>query len=214
VSVTIYVEGGGVGDPSLTKCRKGFGIFFERLLPGKVRVKVVACGSRSEAFRKFRTAHQGVMPGDYVILLVDSEEPVEPHVSPWDYLGKREGDKWPKPKSATDDQIHLMVQCMEAWFMADREAVVEHFDKGLKTDDLPSPVNGDIERISKATITAALEKAARKVGKAVGTEKRAYHKVQDGFPLLEVIDPERVCRASQHVDRLRGILESILPDRP
>jgi len=103
---------------------------------------------------------------------------------------------------------------MEAWFMADREAVVEHFDKGLKTDDLPSPVNGDIERISKATITAALEKAARKVGKAVGTEKRAYHKVQDGFPLLEVIDPERVCRASQHVDRLRGILESILPDRP
>jgi hypothetical protein len=131
VSVTIYVEGGGVGNASLTKCRKGFGIFFERLLLGKDRVKVVACGGRSKAFKKFRTAHQGVMPGDYVILLVDSEGPVEAHVSPWDYLVKREGDKRLKPKSATDDQVHLMVQCMEAWLMADREAVVEHFDKGL-----------------------------------------------------------------------------------
>ncbi len=212
MSVTIYVEGGGVGDPSLTKCRKGFRIFFERMLPGKDRVEVVACGSRSEAFKKFRTAQQGVMPGDYVILLVDSEESVEPHVSPWDHLGKREGDKWPKPKSATDDQVHLMVQCMEAWFMADREAVVEHFDKGLKTDDLPSPVNGDIERISKATITAALEKAARKVGKAMGTEKRAYHKVEDGFPLLERVNPEKVCKASKHAHRLRETLKKKLPD--
>ena len=38
------------------------------------------------------------MPGDYVILLVDSEGPVEAHVSPWDYLVKREGDKRLKPK--------------------------------------------------------------------------------------------------------------------
>ena len=129
MSVTIYVEGGGVGEPSLTKCRKGFRTFFKRLLLGKDRVKVVACGGRNEAFKKFRTAHQGVMPGDYVILLVDSEGPVEPHVSPWDYLRKREGDKWSKPKSATDDQVHLMVQCMEAWFMADREAVVKYFER-------------------------------------------------------------------------------------
>ena len=119
-----------------------------------------------------------------------------------------------RTKSATDDQVHLMVQCMEAWFMADREAVVEHFDKGLKTDDLPSRVDGDIERISKATITAALEKAARKVGKARGTEKRAYHKVEDGFSLLERVAPEKVCKASKHAHRLREILESILPDRP
>ena len=206
MSVTIYVEGGGVGDPSLTNCRKGFGKFFERLLPGKDRVKVVACGGRSEAFRNFKMAHERVKPGDYVILLVDSEEPVEPHVSPWDYLRKGKETNGRSLRPLTDDQVHLMVQCMEAWFMADREAVVEHFDKGLKTDDLPSPVNGDIERISKANITAALEKAARKVGKARGTEKQGYHKVQDGFPLLEVIDPEKVCRASQHARSTQGNL--------
>jgi len=134
VSVKIYVEGGGVGDPSLTKCRKGFRTFFERMLRGKGRVEVVACGGRSEAFKKFTRAHQGVIRGDYVILLVDSEEPVENDCSPWDHL--RANDNWEKPKTAEDDQAHLMVQCMEAWFMADREAVVKYFDEGVTKDIL------------------------------------------------------------------------------
>jgi hypothetical protein len=94
-----------------------------------------------------------------VILLVDSEGPVDPHVSPWDYLGKKEGDKWPKPEGATDDQVHLMVQCMEAWFMADGEAVVEYFDEGVKIAHLPALDNEDIEGISKEKIAVALGKA-------------------------------------------------------
>lgn len=211
MSVTIYVEGGGVGDPSLTKCRQGFGKFFERLLPGKDRVKVVACGGRSDTFKDFALAHESRKPDDYPILLVDSEGPVETHGSPWDHL--RAKDKWEKPETTEDDQAHLMVQCMEAWFMADREAVVEHFDKGLKTDDLPAPVNGDIERISQAKINAALGKAARKVGKARGTKKQRYDKVHDGFSLLAVIDPKKVCGASEHARRLRETLERKLPDR-
>jgi hypothetical protein len=49
-------------------------------------------------------------------------------------------------------------------------------------------VNGDIERISKAKITAALDKAARKVRKARGTKKQGYDKVQHGLSLLAVLD--------------------------
>jgi len=211
VSVTIYVEGGGVGDLSLTKCRRGFREFFKRLLPGKDRVRVVACGGRSDTLKYFALAHESRKPDDYAILLVDSEGPVETHRSPWDYLSAK--DKWVKPQTTEDDQAHLMVQCMEAWFMADREAVVEHFDKGLKTDDLPAPVNGDIEEISKAKVTAALDKAARKVRKARGTKKQGYDKVQHGLSLLAVIDPKKVCEASKHADRLRKTLESKLRDR-
>ncbi len=106
-----------------------------------------------------------------------------------------------------------MVQCMEAWFMADPEAVVKHFDKGLKVADLPTTVDGDIEQISKAKITVALNKAAKRVRKARGTKKQGYDKVEDGFPLLEVIDPKKVCEASKHARRLRETLESKLPDR-
>ncbi len=213
MSVTIYVEGGGVGDPSLTKCRRGFREFFKRLLPGKDCVKVWPCGGRGEAFRNFTVALKTLKPGDFVILLVDSEGPVEPSVSPWDYLKDNKADQWKRPVTADDDQAHLMVQCMEAWFMADREAVVKYFDAGLKTDHLPPPVNGDIEGISKAKIDDSLDKAARKFNKARGTKKQGYDKVEDGFPLLEVIDPKKVCEASKHARRLRETLESKLPDR-
>ena len=212
MSVKVYIKGGGVGESSLTKCREGFRTFLERLLPGKGHIRVVACGGRSEAFKRFRTAHQGVMPGDYVILLVDSEGPVESHVSPWDFLGKREGDEWPKPEGATDDQVHLMVQCMEAWFMADREAVVKYFNEGVKIGHLPA--NEDIEVISKEKITASLGKAAREVRKTRGTEKQGYDKVHDGFSLLAVINPEKVCKASRHARRLMDTLKIRLRDRP
>jgi len=214
VSVTIYVEGGGVGNPSLTECRKGFGIFFQKLLPGKKGVKVVACGGRSDTFKVFALAHETRKPSDYVILLVDSEGPVEPRVSPWDYLRDHPRDKWQKPETAEDDQAHLMVQCMEAWFMADREAIVKYYGKGVKISDLPAPVNKDIERISIAKITSALDKAARKFHKARGTQKQGYHKVRDGFALLEVIDPKKVCENSKCVQRLGETLERKLPDRP
>ena len=33
---------------------------------------------------------------------------------------------------ATDEQAHLMVQCMEAWFLADRETLAAVFGRGLK----------------------------------------------------------------------------------
>ncbi len=215
MSVIIYVEGGGTGDPSLTRCRRAFGEFFARLLPSKDRVRVVPWGGRSETFKAFALAHKSPRPGYHVILLVDSEGPVEGYdVSPWDYLGQRAEDKWQKPKTAEDDQAHLMVQCMEAWFMADREAVVKYFDKGLEIDDLPGPVNGDIERIPRAKIAAALDKAARRVHKARGTKRQGYDKVEDGFSLLEAIEPRNVCQTSKRAEQLRLALERKLRDRP
>jgi hypothetical protein len=91
VRVLIYVEGGGVGDHSMTTCRKGFLSFFERLLPGKNRVEVIPCGGRSDAFEDFKLEHESGKPGQYVILLVDSEGPLERDDIPsWDHLRARD----------------------------------------------------------------------------------------------------------------------------
>ncbi len=210
--VLIYVEGGGVGDHSMTTCRKGFLSFFERLLPGKNRVEVIPCGGRSDAFEDFKLEHESGKPGQYVILLVDSEGPLERDDIPsWDHLRAR--DNWKKPQTAEVHQAHLVVQCMEAWFMAYREAVAKYFGKGVKISDLPGPENNDIERIAKAKVFDALDKAARKFLKSKGTKKQGYHKVQDGFALLKDIDPEKVCENSKHARRLRETLKSKLPDR-
>ena len=168
MSVKIYVEGGGVGELSLKRCQDGFRRFFERLLPGKEHVRVRPCGGRADAWRDFKIANDLAKPGEYVILLVDSEGPVGANISAWDYLWGRKEDKWEKPKEAEDDQAHLMVQCMEAWFMADREAAVKHLGKNVKVSDLPAPVNNDIECLSKDRIIDALNKAARKARKLRG----------------------------------------------
>ncbi len=67
MSVTVYVEGGGVG-VSVSKCRKGFRSFFERLLPWKNHVTVIACGGRNDAFKAFKLAYEKRTPDDYAIL--------------------------------------------------------------------------------------------------------------------------------------------------
>ena len=83
----------------------------------------------------------------------------------------------------------------------------------MKISDLPGPENNDIERIAKAKVFDALDKAARKFLKSKGTKKQGYHKVQDGFALLKDVDPEKVCENSKHTRRLRETLKSKLPDR-
>ena len=56
VTVTVYVEGGGNDRTFNAECRKGFRLFFEKSgfkgrMPG-----IVACGSREDAYDRFRTA--------------------------------------------------------------------------------------------------------------------------------------------------------------
>ena len=103
----------------------------------------IACGSRSQTFKDFRTAVRQ-QTGDFVILLVDSEGPVEAP-SAWAHLHARDG--WQRPAVTIEDQAHLMVQCMEAWFLADREALIEFYGQGFLAGSLPGQPN--IEQIPK-----------------------------------------------------------------
>ncbi len=89
VTVRLFVEGGGNDNPLLKRaCREGFSKFLVTAGFAGRMPRIVACGSRNDAFDSFRTAcHQG-LPS---ILLVDSEEPLR-HEFPVKHLSLR--DSW------------------------------------------------------------------------------------------------------------------------
>ena len=185
----IYVEGGGKGVLN-ANCRKAFHNLFGKGVSGHPP-KVVAAGPRGTAFRKFRTACSRTTGDDFVMLLVDSESPVSAQ-STWDHL--RNQDSWDKPDGASDDNAHLMVQCMEAWFLADKDALASYFGQGFKANALPD--NPSIEQVPKSDVLGGLGSAARP------TSKRGYNKGRDSFGILGMIDPVRVKQASPHAARL------------
>jgi len=194
VKVLIYVEGGGERGGAVTNCRIAFTTFFSKVIPPR-SFKVIASGSRSNAYKDF-CATLKTNRSDYIVLLVDSEEKVT--TGPWQHLATRKGDKWRRPANAHADQAHLMVQAMEAWFLADRQTLTAYYGQGFLVGSLPG--QPDIELIPKKDVVIALRHASSK------TQKGEYHKTRHGFDLLEQIDPQRVRTASHHADRLFAML--------
>lgn len=191
--VRIYVEGGFEGSTQ-SKCRNAFTAFLEKVIrPGSF--KVIASGSRQKAYEDFRSAVRQ-HPGDYVVLLVDSETPVT--ATPWQHLNTREGDKWQRPAGVADDQAHLMVQVMEAWFLADQETLSTYYGQRFLRSSLPR--RRDIEQIAKNRVFETLHHASRH------TQKGSYHKTRHGFDLLELINPALVRGASRHAENLFAVL--------
>lgn len=197
VSVRIYVEGGGDQRATTAACRQGFVEFFGKVLPTRHRPRVIACGGRDATFDSFRTAY-GQKDG-LAVLLVDSEGPVSS--PPWRHLKDRDG--WNPPGGATDNHAHLMVQCMEAWLLADREALAAYYGQGFLQGNLPGEAN--VELIDKGDIFRALNRATRQTA-----TKGIYRKTSHGFGLLSRIDPAKVRAASNHAERLCTFLLDVL----
>lgn len=115
--VAIYMEGGGVSDESKAALRQGMDAFLTPLKEAararSWRWKVVCCGPRAEAFdafiRALRTGEAAV-----TALLIDAEGPVT--TSPCAHLRSRDG--WDL-SGVADDLVHLMIQTMETWIVAD-----------------------------------------------------------------------------------------------
>ena len=158
MSVKIYAEGGAPGNLA-RECRQGFNEFLRKAgLEGRMP-RIVACGSRDRAYEDFCTAQKKASDA-FIVLLVDSEEGVGVGADPWEFLERR--DNWSKPDGATDDNAHLMVQCMEAWFLADSDALARFFGNGFNANLLPN--RRDVENIPKQDVYDALERAT---GRAV-----------------------------------------------
>jgi hypothetical protein len=196
VSVQIFVEGGGDQRITLTKCRRGFSEYCAKIVPPN-HFRIIARGSRDEAFRKFKIAVENGRPGEVFALLVDSEEPVAA-VSPVQHLQSR--DRWDF-SWVKNRQVFLMNQVMEGWLLADRERLAEFYDGGFVPNALPGSANS-IEIIRKQDIEAGLKNATRNT-----RTKGEYHKTRHGFDLLASIDPIKVERASpQHAANFHKFL--------
>ena len=160
--------------------------------------RVVACGSRQNAYESFKTAH-AAQDNKTVLLLVDAEELVTAE-APWQHLKTRDG--WERPDHATNDQCHLMVEIMESWFLADPQALETFYGQGYRPDALPP--NQHVERIAKQGVLNGLVRATQ------DTAKGRYKKGTHSFEILEKLDPEKVTNASPHAKRF---IESLVETR-
>ena len=193
MNIKVYVEGGGNGRELRSKCRKGFSSFFDKAnLAGRMP-RVIACGGRHTTYNKFADALRSASDQVFVVLLVDSEGPVAESTGPWRHLQTR--DSWDRPDGATDDNAHLMVQCMEAWFLADKDRLAAFFGRGFNRSALPH--NSDIEQVAKTDVLDGLKSATRQC-----RPKGEYGKGRHSCEILAEVDPAKVLATSKHARRL------------
>lgn len=190
-AVTIFVEGGGNSSATKTALRNGMDKFLGKpknaARARSWRWNLVFCGNRNNAYDKFNMARNDD-DSSVVILLVDSEGPV--NALPCDHLTNLDG--WDL-SGLNDDRIHLMVQVMETWMVADPEALAAYYGQGFRANALPT--RQDLEEKSKVEIVDALKRATE------GTQKGRYHKTAHA-DLLAWIDPEKSRQRCRHCMRL------------
>ena len=195
MKVRIYVEGGGDSRNQKADLRQGFARFFQR---AGHKVSVIACGSRHNAYRDFKNVLKH-HTDSFNILLVDAESPVNAE-NPWQHLRSR--DNWEQPLATNAEQCQLMVQTMEAWFVADVEAMAKFYGQRFNRNAIPKRAN--VEEIPKHDLESALYEATK------GTQKGEYAKIRHGAKLLGEIDPARVSERAPHCARLLTTLKTKL----
>jgi hypothetical protein len=187
--VKLFVEGGGDHNkPLQTACRKAFSMFVTRAGITN-RPRIVACGGRTEAYQDFRVALENPNQKYAPMLLVDSETAVV-FKSKWDHLRRRQGDGWQRPANAGENDVFLMVQCMESWLLADPTRLADYFGQGFRKVALPK--NSEIETVPKETVFKGILSATR------GSRKGTYDKGNHSFGVLEKVDPSLVTEASPY----------------
>lgn len=181
VDFQVFVEGGGSTRAEQAPLREAFRLLFKKLNLARYP-KIILGGGRYATFQEFANTVAN-NPEILCLLLVDSEAPVSPG-SPWTHVAQRPGDKWQRPSNATDDQLHFMVEAMEAWLAADPEALAVYYGSGFKKNKLPQHLN--LEEVPKADLMKALE-AATKDAKTKGKYAKSH-----GFELIGELDPDKV----------------------
>lgn len=180
--VRLYVEGGYSAE-SKKKLRRCFRTFLEKgdeiIRRNRESLQIVFCGSRSSTSDDFQNA-LAAHPKAFNVLLVDSDAPKDIALSCKQHLGL-------KIKSVDESQCHLMVQEIEAWFLADVEALQKFYGTKLKDKAIR---NRNIEQIDQPK--EILKKACQD----------DYNEIDDAASLLEIIDVAKVRDAAPHCERL------------
>jgi hypothetical protein len=194
------MEGGGDSREGKARLRQGMGGFLRSLrnAASKKRIhwKVVTCGSRNEAHDAFLDANEK-SPETCNVLLVDSEGPAARPLRA--HLQRRDG--W-KLSGVSEEVIHLMIQTMETWIVADSDAVAAYYQQHFLKSALPKSQN--LEAVRKEQIYGSLRHATAQ------TQKKEYRKIRDAAALLERIDPAIVRSRCPSCDRLFVTLTRVI----
>ncbi len=173
----LYIEGGESKEDKI-RCREGFRKLLEKAgLSGRMP-RLSACGGRGSVFDDFKTAHSGRQAGDYIAMLIDSEDPIADIEKTWDHLKNR--DNWDRPAGAVDDQVLFMTTCMETWIVTDRATLQEHYGPMLQENALPALVK--MEDRNRHDVYDKLAHASRNCS-------NAYSKGKRSFEILAKLDP-------------------------
>jgi hypothetical protein len=169
--IRIYFE----GDKSL---KAGFDAFLleikERARAAKWKLSIIATGGKPE--RDFGIALR-THPAAWNVLQRDSEGPLQPN--------------WPASRA---DPVFWMVELMEAWFHADKDALEGYYKGGFRKDALKA--NPNVEEIPKQDLIEGLSAATK------DTTKGKYHKTKHAPALLQAIKPALVRKAAPNCERL------------
>ena len=190
--IAIYMEGGGEGSATKAALRQGMDTFLQPIKEAArdkaLPWKLVCCGPRNEAFQRFQNAVNN-SANAVNVLLVDAEGPV--NQSAQRHL--RDRDRW-NLRFTPEETVHLMVQTMETWIVADAAALSQYYGQGFGTSKLPRATN--LETVTKATVERSLDEATEP------TQKGRYHKIRHASDLLKRIDSEKVKARCCHCQRL------------
>ena len=180
-AVSIFMEGGGPRAASQDRLRRGMEVFLQELREAarasSWRWRLICCGDRGRTFKAFEAEVKQGEAG-LVVLLVDSEDPVTAGTFR-EHLEGRDGWTF---DFAPDDRIHLMVQTMETWIVADRPVLENYYGEGLDGSALPRMDNLE----AASGVEKSLERATR------NSKRGRYRKISHASDLLRRIDPETV----------------------
>ena len=194
MKVKIYVEGGGEGRVLKTECKKGFSQLLQKCLINRKMPEIHPGGSRNNTYELFKTSLLVNEPHTCSILLVDSEDPVST-TDFWTHLQIRDG--WERPNGASDEQVHLMITCMESWIMADHDGIISFFGSRTRRNAL-LPLH-NLEQRHRHDVQDSLEAATEDCGR-----ERAYKKGKRSFQVLATLDSTKL---NQNLSSFRHFIE-------
>ena len=190
--IRIFVE----GDRALLN---GFRAFLKPVIDAarqrRIKFRVAPGGSTDETIKDFLDAVHDE-PEVFNVLLIDSDHPDNGRL----IASLKDSRIWDNQIGASvhDDQIHFMVQVMESWFLADKDALDRYYGRDFQPNQLPQ--NQNVEQIRGNDVIGGLEDAARR------TRKGKYHKTKHAPEILQAIDPNKVRNAAPNCERLFATL--------